>query len=377
MTKKSYVEFYGEHQISPVNYQLASLEKHFTTRKELYHYLGILPAHIKGRRVLEVGPGSGYNALYTASLKPAVFHMVEPNPTGVATIKEVFAKYGLPLDASQIHPVLIQDYPVQELYDFVFCEGMVGGQTDPHGMLQHLARYVAPGGVLITTTVDPVSFLADLLRRLLAKLLVPADMLLTDKVARLVSVFKPHLNALKGMNRPHEDWVMDNLLNPACTNGLLTIADCLTVLDDRFKFLGSSPAFFTDWTWYKALTGSLNEKVLNQYWQNVHNLLDYRKTWPAREVEENRKLYNACLGFHQALGELESADHTSGMSRIKALLSQLVTLTGDFAPELAEALTGYLVHLDTLDPDAIAADEKLGHWFGRGQQNISLCENSL
>ena len=377
MSGKSFVEFYGEHQISPVNYRLTSLEKHFAIRKALYRYLGILPAHLKGRRVLEIGPGSGYNALYTTSLEPAVYDMVEPNPTGVATIKEVFDQYGMPLSKHQIHPVLIQDFPIQEPYDFVLCEGVIGGQQDPSALLERVVRHVAPGGVLVITTIDQVSFFADLLRRLLGRLLVDPQMPFKDKVARLVPIFKPHLDALPGMNRHYDDWVVDNLLNPAGVNPLFSMADAFATLGNRFEFLGSSPAFFTDWTWYKALQGGLNEKVMTQYWQNLHNLLDYRKTWPPRDEAANRKIYDACQGFQGALGELERGDRDAGLRHSKVFLTQLIGLTGSFAPELAEALTAYLVHLDVLNPKAIAADKKLGPWFGRGQQNISFSQASL
>ena len=130
MTKKSYVEFYKEHKISPVNYQLTGLEHHCTVRKALYRYLGILPAHIKGRHVLEVGPGSGYNALYTATLGPGIYDLVEPNPTGVTTIEQVFAKYGVLMEDIRIHPVMIQDFPMTDRYDFVFCEGMICALRD-------------------------------------------------------------------------------------------------------------------------------------------------------------------------------------------------------------------------------------------------------
>jgi len=378
MTTKSYVEFYREHQVSPVNYRLGSLEKHFCIRKALYRYLGILPAYVKGRRVLEAGPGSGYNALYTASLEPAVYDMVEPNPTGVATIKQVFAQYGGLLEAVRIHAQLIQDFPLKDPYDFVFCEGMIAGQDDPAALFRHMARYVAPGGVISTTTVDPVSCLADSLRRLLAQLLLDPQIPIMDNVARLLPVFAPHLDSLSSMTRRYEDWVVDNLLNPAAINPHFSMADVIGTLGGSFQLLGSSPVFFTDWSWYKSLQGGaaqLNQKALSQYWQNVHNLLDYRTTWAPRNEQENRTLYAACVGFRHAVRDLEN--NGDGLSRIEGHLKELIAQTATFAPQLAEALTGYLAYLDKPDPFAIAGDEKLGPWFGRGQQNITLNETSL
>ena len=73
---ESLLEFYRRHQISPVRQDIRDLGAHFGRRTALYRHLGILPAFLRGRTVLEVGPGSGFNSLHTASLAAGRTHVV-------------------------------------------------------------------------------------------------------------------------------------------------------------------------------------------------------------------------------------------------------------------------------------------------------------
>ena len=68
--RPAFVGFYESNNISPVSQDISDLNKHFQRRNSLFRSLGILPSLVKGIKVLEFGPGSGHNALYTASLFP-------------------------------------------------------------------------------------------------------------------------------------------------------------------------------------------------------------------------------------------------------------------------------------------------------------------
>mgnify|MGYP006176012067 CR=1 FL=1 len=46
-------------------------------RDSLYRVLGLPPSFVRGRSVIEFGPGSGHNALFTASLAPARYVLVD------------------------------------------------------------------------------------------------------------------------------------------------------------------------------------------------------------------------------------------------------------------------------------------------------------
>jgi ubiquinone/menaquinone biosynthesis C-methylase UbiE len=89
----SHLAFYKAHGISPVRQDISDWERHRQRRSALYRQLGILPSYLRGRSVLEVGPGSGHNALHTAGLEPSRFVLVEGNPTGIGHIRALVAEH--------------------------------------------------------------------------------------------------------------------------------------------------------------------------------------------------------------------------------------------------------------------------------------------
>src|SRR5262249_34046281 len=157
-----------------------------------------------------------------------------------------------------------------------------------------VARFVAPGGVLVITCVDAISHFAEIVRRFSAQLLIDPNDALADRAKQLAPVFRPHLEALSGkMTRPLDDWVIDNLLNPATIGEYLSIPDALAALAPEYAFYGSSPKFVTDWRWYKSIDGassSYSERATEEYWRHAHCLLDHRRLFAPRPAEANRRL---------------------------------------------------------------------------------------
>ena len=286
----SLVEFFQRHGISPVRQGISSLGAQFTRGEGLYRHLGLLPSVRRGTRSFEIGPGSGFNSLYTAMLEPSRYVLLEGNPRGVTDIEALFAGFPVLRQRIEIVQALLQDFTTADRFDFVLCEGMLAlaGVPDPTVLLLAVARLTAPGGVMVITTIDALSDFAETLRRFLGQLLIDPRDSLSAQAATLTPVFGPHLSTLKGMSRPHEDWVIDNLLNPASIGPYLSMADAITALEPAgFEMFGSSPRFATDWRWYKTLVPGetrYNDLALDQYWQHAHNLMDYRRLTPARSM---------------------------------------------------------------------------------------------
>ena len=84
------LEYYIREGISPVHYDLSDLKKHFQIRASLYRLLGLIPNFIEGKDILEIAPGAGHNSVYTSSLLPKTYDLVEPNPKGCRDIIEIF-----------------------------------------------------------------------------------------------------------------------------------------------------------------------------------------------------------------------------------------------------------------------------------------------
>ncbi len=325
----SLLDFYQQHGISPVKQDVTDLPAHFARRAKLYRDLGLPPIAVAGSRVLEVGAGSGDNALYTYSLCPEDYVILEPNPSGCADIR----KRGIWADVLETQ---IEDYDPGDQFDLVLCEGLLGlCGTDPKVLLEHIAKHVAPEGVLVITCIDAISDHAEVLRRAMAQQMIDRTAPLEDQVAMLRPVFAPHLATLKGMTRSVDDWIIDNLLNPASIGPTFSIPEACEALDGRFEVLGCSPRFLLDWRWYKEAKPG-NQWAIDAYWQQAHNLLDCRDCEPAKTKEENLELMVYCLDFRERVRRYELGDET-------------VALPDQCSPA----------------------------WFGRGQQYLSFVRNAL
>jgi SAM-dependent methyltransferase len=322
------LEFYQQHQIAPVRQNITDLEAHFQRRAFLYRQLGLWPNSIRGKRVLEVGPGTGENVLYTASLKPATYVLVEPNGTARESLEARF-----PDGSLEISPATVETFTAEEAFDVVICEGLLGlSGRNPRALVTALGNQVAIGGVLVITCIDAISDCSEVLRRALAQRYINKSASLEENVKTLTPIFAPHLATLKGMTRSVEDWILDNLLNPASIGPTFSIPDALTHVDGSFEVLGCSPRFLLDWRWYKDSTPG-NAWAIESYWRNCHNLYDYRTVTPDRTAEENRALMEKCQEIRLQVRAKEQ---------------------------------GLLLNVDT---SAVRND--IG-WFGRGQQYLSL-----
>jgi predicted O-methyltransferase YrrM len=377
-TPATHLGFYTAHGISPVRQDISDLQKHFQRREALYRHLGILPRAIQGRNVLEVGPGGGYNSLYTASLAPARYLLVEGNPTGAAEIRQLFAAHDAAWSKSlEIVQSTIEAWRPEPMFDFVFCEGLLSGVPNPEQVLEKLAAATAPGGLLTITCVDHLSHFPETLRRALGQLAVdPADSL-AEKVRKILPMMEPHLRTLPGMSRRFDDWVIDNLIHPGSIIPLINFPEAVAVLASRFDYYAASPHFTTDWRWYKSIVGEnweFNVRAIEQFWATAHNMLDYRKVLPPRDPAANQRLYDLCTQARAQLEAFERARARSHLRRFREILAQIVADAEEFSADVAAGLreAAELLESDRPDAQAVAGAAKFGGLFGRGQQYLSL-----
>lgn len=370
--KRAFLDFYGEHKISPVSQNVTDLQAHYNRREALYRHLGIIPSFLEGKKVLEFGPGSGHNALYTASLKPSRYVLVDGNPTGLEETRKRLASCDCEIVVKES---LIQEFETEERFDMVMCEAVIPWQTEPAAMLEHVSRFVVPGGVLVISCNDEVSALVEILRRVQAHAIVDRSLPIQDQVKRLLPVFKNDLDSLAGMSRPHEDWILDQILQPFI-GPVFSVESAIRTLDGTFDVFGTSPRFLVDWTWYKEVPlreESDNQMGVRHFRENLHNLLDYRFTFPPRSEEENMRLFEL---VGQITDDVLAHDRTGDralLESVHANLDKLISQVEGYAPVTAEGLADFNAGLATyLAGGEFPILDTFAPLFGRGMQYLSF-----
>jgi SAM-dependent methyltransferase len=377
-----YIDFYHQHSISPVHQDLrgGNFIKHFQCRRALYLHLGVVPSMIKGKSVLEFGPGSGHNALFTNAQQPERYVLVDGNQTGLKETKENIEKYSSVKNVEFIYS-LIENYSSSTPFDIVLCEALIAFQVDPMEFVKIPAQFVAPGGVFIITCTDSVAVLSDWLRRLYGAILVREVTDLEERLALLRAPFETHLSTLAGMSRPIDDWLLDNViqcLSPNIGRGRFSIGEAISVLDADFDVYQSSPNFMTDWRWYKNIYGEelkYNQRFCDGYLNNLHSMLDYRCDYAPRNAEDNRELLALCDQafdlIHQML-RTNTVSEQSYLQTLKLTLDDISDNVDSFSRDAALAIRDFSQFLDNCDsPESYEFNEFIPFW-GRGTQYLSL-----
>lgn len=268
-----FIEYYGAHEISPVKQDLSDLELHYAKREKLYRQLGIPCITFDQKKILEIGPGSGYNTLAFFAWG-GVCTLVEPNKAGIAEMKKLFADYEIPTEKYTIKECTIEQADIAETFDLVIAEGFLHSIDNGEEILKQLMGYVKSGGVIVITCMDVMSMFVEQMKRLICQILIKD---ITDydlQVEKCVEFFAGQMEKVKGMSRSVEDWVKDDMLNPAfnCKEAL-SMEKALKIFPDNFSFLGSSQRIFTDYSWYKDLEYKERKNMIQQYQKKRHNFL--------------------------------------------------------------------------------------------------------
>lgn len=384
--RQNHLEYYREHGIAPVSYDLSSMEAHLQRREALYRKLGLLPVAFKGADVLEVAAGTGHNSLYLAQLAPRRLLLLEPNASGVERIRAAYADFALPHTAPEIETRTLQEFEPASTFDIVLCENWLGTSERELALLDKLGTLVARGGVLVVTTVSPIGFAPNLLRRFLVPYLVAADAGFEAKSAALEQAFGPHLKTLGAMTRSARDWVQDNMLNPAYFGLCLSIPAVIERLGAQFEVVGASPSFAEDWRWFKSQAGEgrrMNEHFLDEYWRKALNYLDHRQAPAPGDAGAAKRLERLGYEILSAVEAHEDA-HLAGRDGVAAAAAKVRERLADFIGALpaqlpAVAALRELAGLEIRPPGemiaAVAGMTRFASLFGRETSYLSLVRN--
>jgi SAM-dependent methyltransferase len=376
-TNQDHLGFYLEHGISPVRQDISDLGRHLERRESLYRHLGLPAMFIAGKRVLEVGPGSGHNSIHVAAALPAVLDLVEPNPTGARGVEDLYATLLIPHTPPRLIRQRLEEFKAAAEYDVVIAEAWLGVSEHERELMARLAGFVRPGGVLVTTLSSPIGMLANTLRRILGSMLVRAVPTLNEKCDVLLAAFGPHLDTLGDMSRPHLDWVQDCLLNPAFLTSCLMPAPLFAALGSDYSLYNSYPRLATDWRWYKSLYGEerrFNEVYLDSYFALCHNLFDHRSVLPARAPERNAELEEACFALMSRVAAYENEGAKAPVAALIGLVEPIRAAINEVSPAWSAAIEEFMTVLteEGHGPRRIAAMARLGPVFGRELLYVSM-----
>lgn len=374
--KGTLLDYYLKHGISPVCYLAKDLSKHLDRRQSLYNMLGLSGMLFRNAKVLEIAAGSGQNSLYVSAQQPSRFVIVEPNPVALKQIEKTYRNFSTPHTCPEIIPVKLENYPPNELFDIVICEGWLGSSSHERSLVSTLADRVAPGGMLILTALSISGWLSNLIRYcLVQKLLMNKPVDYDSRVTLVQKALSPHLETISGMTRRHEDWVKDNMVNPTYLDQGLTLEMILHEISARgFTVFGASPDFITEWRWFKQLYDSnarTNENALECYERNSHNFLDYRRIFDGRSLALNRQLNPLCTALLAALAQSKAKmpselnrTYFYGIAKIlRPIGKNLRSVSTDLSAAIDEAIR--LLNAPEVTPSAIAAMKHYKSWFGR------------
>ena len=377
MPNKPFIDYYKQHGIIPVNQDLSDLDQHFRRRSALYKMLGVLPAFLRNRSVIEFGPGSGDNAVYTASLDLKKFVLVDGNPASIESLNSKISSKMIPADITEIVEADVMTYQDKRKFDLVLCEGMIPGQSNPQEFTRHVASFSGEGGIVVVTTFSEISGLTEVCRRIMKPFFKTVCDDFEQQTEYAVKLFSPHLETLPAKSRNARDWVLDSIMHPWEANKMFTISQAIDALQDEFDFYGSSPKFLIDWRWYKSICEKevgWNELAREQYLNNVAATIDYRLEPADIHFDRGEELNELCKKAYDCHYGLWNSDDTQGVISIfLPIILDIANLLQTNIPTSAACLFDFVKGIEQMSKGNMNPD--LGLFvpmFGRGQQYLSF-----
>jgi 2-polyprenyl-3-methyl-5-hydroxy-6-metoxy-1,4-benzoquinol methylase len=371
----SFVGFYDETNYVPVSQEDTGSEIHELRRKRLFVSLGVPPIAIRDSRVLEIGPGGGANAEILLRMNPKCLTLLDGSSVAIAELKARFMASNVKI----IEGDFSSNIP-NETFDIIIAEGCIPGQKKPEKVLSKISQHVSIDGHLIFTTQTSVSLLPEILRRIIAKVILEDfDATFDDRVDLLVKFFKPSLESLVGMSRPHRDWVVDVLIHPwEIGSHIFTADQALNAIGDNFDVIGSRPEIFLDQSWYKQdLEGFSNKttgfKKMNK--TSTSFLIDYRldkSNSSELSFHDAEALDVACSTIYK-IHEKFNPNSESDIEDLISGLRNISELIQNSFPQTFISLIDFITNFPKLlEKPEVQAFDTFHHWFGRGQQYLSV-----
>lgn len=275
--------FYSKYDFNPTGFSLET-EKQFgiqaAKRNNLYVNKLSLPNLIwRNANVLEIGCGSGENALVQAKLG-AKFTFVEPvKPLLDQTVK-LFQKWQVADAINEIHISTIEDFEFHSKFDVIIAEGFIHSLRKRREVIRKLFSNLNENGLLILSTLDTAGSFLDFFKAGIAQIYCHSQGItdLDEKVEAVRSFFEFDFEHIPH-SRPFSAWAKDILFNPVFNpNSFYDFPKIISDLSDLHPWYYSSwPSYkhSNDLLWHRYIPGydtHINQ-VLGSYYLRRHSFI--------------------------------------------------------------------------------------------------------
>ena len=375
--RNDFLDYYGEHNISPVRQDISDLEVHYERREKLYKQCGIPIITFRNAEILEVGPGGGYNTLAFFHWNSKHVDLVEANAAGRRDINRLFSSHDIAKDKYDIFPCKIEDYETDKKYDIIIAESFLPYIFNQYEVMDKLKELVTEHGIIVITCAEHAGFFVETVKRLVGKTITVNIPEYDKKVEYLTDFFAPQLAKLRGVSRKAEDWVKDQILNPAIANEMeLTMLQAIEYFEEGFDVLGCSPQMFTDYSWYKDIWYDYKQDYKEQFNKKRLSLLLANMPELILPVEQADVVVKCCEKIRMYAAEYETKfdikmiDYIlDEMKSMKDILQQY--LAPDFLDVYYE-INNILLSIQKREDIDIENYPHFFSAFGRTQQYISF-----
>lgn len=373
--KNDFLTYYGEKNISPVRQDISDFRLHCRRREKLYRQLGLPFCLFKDKCILEVGPGSGYNTLALLHGGVKRIDLVEPNQKGISDMQSLFDQYKINGNMYKIFPIQIEGFQSESQYEIILAEGFLHSIDNAQEIIGQLLHMLSDGGVLVITCMDELSVFVEQIKRLVAHIYIEDVQSYEEQVDKLTLFFTAQMSSLKGMSRSVEDWVRDDILNPAFQNSnLLSIGKVIELLPNNIDVLGTSQNMFTDYSWYKDVQFDVKGDYLYQFKQKQHNLMLIGERETTIPMETNERINEIVKDIRDSSKTYERSWDWKEITTIIGKLSELESIVESINEKLfrfVQDSRNILLHIKEGDFN-IEEYQVFFHAVGRTQQYISL-----
>ena len=253
---KSVIEFYNERPFP--NYK-DNDNKQTILRKGDKNFLANQFKNFIGYRktILEVGCGTGQLSNYFAIGTNNNIFGLDPTKASLDIAKEFADKNNI-INVTFINADIFDDVLKDEVFDFIWTNGVLHHTKDPYGAFKILIKYLKKEGYVLVGLYNKLGRLRTIFRRYIYKIFG----------SKIVEKIDPTLRNLKFDENEKMAWIRDQYLHPI--ESLHTIDEVLKWFKENdIDFISSIPSSNYDYDYKdifkKKSSGTFFSRILNQF----------------------------------------------------------------------------------------------------------------